>query len=165
MDKLLDQFSIGLFFWQTILFLALLFLLRKFAWKPILQAVNDREQNIENALKSAERAREEMKALQADNENILREARAERERILKEAVDMKNQIINQAQEKAKEEGSRQIELARVQINAEKQNAIAQIKNQVAEISVEIAEKLIRTELAQENKQQKLIDALLKEAKI
>lgn len=157
--------ELGLIVWTAITFLILVFLLAKFAWKPILNAVNDREKSIEGALKAAERARDEMKSLQADNDKILREARAERERILKEATDIKNKIVSEASEKAKEEAGKQIELARIQINAEKQNAIAQIKTQVAAISVEIAEKLLRKELASESKQQQLIDDLLKDAKI
>lgn len=147
------------------LFIALLFLLRKFAWTPILTAVNEREDSIKNSLKAAERAREEMKALQADNEKILAEARSERERIMKEANDMKNQIISDATDKAKQEAAKLVENARTQIEAEKNNAMAQIKTQVAELSVDIAEKLLRKELADENKQQALIADLLKEAKI
>lgn len=165
MEKLIEQFSFGLFFWQTLLFVALLLLLRKLAWKPILGAVNEREESIKGALKAAERAREEMKALQADNEKILAEARTERERIVKEANDMKNRIIGDATDKAKEEAAKLVENARIQIEAEKNNAVAQIRTQVAELSVEIAEKLLRKELADENKQQKLIADLLAEAKL
>ncbi len=165
MEKLINDFSVGLFVWQTVLFLALLFLLKKFAWKPILDAVNERESSINVSLKAAERARQEMKNLQADNEKILNEARAERERIVKEATDMKNKIVSDAGDLAKVEANKMIESARVQIDAEKQNAIAQIKTQVAELSVEIAEKLLRKELAQESKQQQLIDDLLKNAKL
>lgn len=157
--------ELGLIFWTALTFLLLVFLLAKFAWKPILNAVNEREKSIEGALRAAEHARDEMKSLQADNDNIKREARAERERILREAEDIKNKIISEATEKAKEESGKQIALARLQIHAEKENAIAQIKTQVAEISVEIAEKLLRKELSAENRQQQLIDNLLKEAKI
>jgi F-type H+-transporting ATPase subunit b len=165
LEKLISDFSFGLFFWQTLLFLALLLLLRKFAWKPILDAVNEREDSIKNSLKAAERAREEMKALQADNEKILAEARSERERIMKEATDMKNRIIGEATDKAKEEGAKLVENARLQIEAEKNNAMTQIKTQVAELSVEIAEKLLRKELATENKQKQLIADLLADAKL
>lgn len=165
MESLVNNFSFGLFIWQTVLFIALLFLLRKFAWNPILNAVNEREDSIKNSLKAAERAREEMKALQADNEKILAEARSERERIMKEANEMKNQIISDATDKAKQEATKLVENARTQIEAEKNNAMAQIKTQVAELSVDIAEKLLRKELASENKQQALIADLLKEAKI
>lgn len=165
MEKLINDFSFGLFIWQTVLFIALLFLLRKYAWKPILTAVNEREESIHNSLKAAERAREEMKALQADNEKILNQARSERERIVKEANDIKNQIIGDATDKAKNEATKLVESARTQIQAEKASAMADIKTQVAELSVEIAEKLLRKELAQESKQQKLIDDLLKETNI
>ena len=165
MEKLISDFSVGLFFWQTILFLALLFLLKKFAWKPILDAVNERESSINDSLKAAERARQEMKNLQADNEKILNEARAERERIVKEATDMKNKIVSDAGDLAKVEANKMIESARAQIDAEKQSAISQIKTQVAELSVEIAEKLLRKELAEDSKQQKLIDELLNDAKL
>jgi F-type H+-transporting ATPase subunit b len=165
LEKLISDFSFGLFFWQTLLFFALLILLRKYAWKPILGAVNEREESIVNSLKAAERAREEMKALQADNEKILAEARSERERIMKEATEMKNRIIGDATDKAKEEGAKLVENARIQIEAEKNNAMAQIKTQVAELSVEIAEKLLRKELATENKQKQLIADLLADAKL
>lgn len=165
MEKLISDFSFGLFFWQTILFIALLFLLKKFAWKPILDAVNERESSINDSLKAAERARQEMKNLQADNEKILNEARAERERIVKEATDMKNKIVSDAGDLAKVEANKMIESARAQIDAEKQSAISQIKTQVAELSVEIAEKLLRKELADDSKQQKLIDELLNDAKL
>ena len=165
MESLINDFSFGLFIWQTVLFIALLLLLRKYAWGPILNAVNEREDSIKTALKAAERAREEMKALQADNEKILAEARTERERIVKEANDMKNQIIGEATDKAKEEAGKLVDNAREQINAEKKEAMNAIKTQVAELSVEIAEKLLRKELDAKNKQQKLIDDLLKETNI
>ena len=105
MDKLIHDFSFGLFIWQLLVFVALIFLLKKYAWKPILDAVNAREESIEGALKAAEKAREEMKALQSDNEAILKEAREERERILKEARDMKNKIVAEAKEAASAEAS------------------------------------------------------------
>ncbi len=104
MDKLINEFSIGLFFWQTVLFLALLFLLRKYAWKPILNALNDREEGIKNALDSAEKARQEMENLNADNERILKEARTERETMLKEAREMKAKMISDAKEEAQTQG-------------------------------------------------------------
>ncbi len=165
MEKLINDFSFGLFFWQTLLFLALLLLLRRFAWKPILGAVNEREESINNSLKAAERAREEMKNLQSDNERILNEARVERDRIMKEANDMKNKIVNDASDQARVEADKIMESAKAQIEAEKTSAMAEIKGQVADLSVEIAEKLLRKELATENKQQALIEDLLKEAKL
>lgn len=140
-------------------------LLRKFAWKPILNAVNDRESSIKESLKAAERAREELKSLQASNEKILNEARVERERIVKEANEMKANIVAEAGTQAEAEANKIIASARAQIEAEKKSAVAEIKTQVAELSVEIAEKLVRKELDQENKQQALIDNLLNEAKL
>ena len=165
MEKLINDFSFGLFFWQTLLFLALLLLLRKYAWKPILNAVNEREESINNSLKSAERAREEMKSLQSDNERILNEARVERDRIMKEANEMKNKIVADASDQARVEADKIMDNAKAQIEAEKSSAMAEIKGQVAELSVEIAEKLLRKELDTENKQQALIEDLLKDAKL
>lgn len=165
MEKLINDFSVGLFFWQTVLFIALLLLLRKYAWKPILNAVNEREESINDSLKAAERARAEMKTLQSDNERILNEARVERERIVKEANDVKNKIVGEATEKAKAEADKIMDNAKASIEAEKLKAMSQIKEQVAELSVEIAEKLLRKELAEGNKQQALIEDLLKDAKI
>ena len=165
MEKLINDFSFGLFFWQTVLFIALLLLLRKFAWKPILNAVNEREESINNSLKSAERAREEMKNLQSDNERILNEARVQRDQIMKEANEMKNKIVADASDQARAEADKIMDSAKVQIEAEKSSAMADIKNQVADLSVEIAEKLLRKELATKNKQQELIEDLLKDAKL
>ena len=111
MEKLIEEFSIGLFFWQTIIFVILIFLLKKFAWSPILKAVNDREQGIKDALDSAEAAKKEMQSLQADNEKIMKEARAERDSLLKEARDLKNSMISQAKDEAKSEAQKIIESA------------------------------------------------------
>ena len=102
MEKLISEFSIGLFFWQTVIFVILIFLLKKYAWKPILDAVNDREEGIKNALLSAEKAKEEMVSLQSDNEATLKKARAERDLLLKEAREMKQQLIEAAKDEAKE---------------------------------------------------------------
>jgi F-type H+-transporting ATPase subunit b len=163
MDKLLGEFSIGLFFWQTILFLALLFLLRKFAWKPILNAVNDREEGIKTALESAENAKKEMENLQADNQKLLKEARAEREAMLKEAREIKNKMIDDAKEEAKEEAGKLIVAAQASIETEKKAAIAELKSQVANLSIEIAEKVVREELSNKEKQVKLVESMLGEA--
>ena len=103
MEKLLDQFSLGLFFWQAVLFIALILLLKKFAWKPILDSVNDREEGIKNALDAAEKAKLEMQNLQADNQKLLKEARAEREAMLKEARDIKTNTIESAKTEAQEQ--------------------------------------------------------------
>ena len=131
MEKLIEEFSIGLFFWQTIIFVILIFLLKKFAWSPILKAVNDREQGIKDALDSAEAAKIEMQSLQADNEKIMKEARAERDSLLKEARDLKNSMISQAKDEAKSEAQKIIESANEAILNEKNAAVSDIKKQVA----------------------------------
>ena len=165
MDKLIEQFSLGLFFWQTILFVALVLLLKKFAWKPILNAVNDREEGILKALESAENARKEMQNLTADNERILKEARIERDAMLKEAREMKESIISEAKGEAHAQATKVIDQAKATIESEKHAAIAEIKNQVAELSLEIAEKVMRSELSDKNKQIKLVEDMLKEVKL
>jgi F-type H+-transporting ATPase subunit b len=165
MDKLIEQFSLGLFFWQLILFVALVLLLKKFAWKPILNAVNDREEGILKALESAENARKEMQNLTADNERILKEARIERDAMLKEAREMKDSMITEAKSEAHAQATKVIEQAKSTIESEKHAAIAEIKNQVAELSLEIAEKVMRSELSDKNKQIKLVEDMLKEVKL
>ncbi len=165
MEKLLEEFSVGLFFWQTVLFLALLFLLRKYAWKPILNAVNDREEGIKKALDSAENAKREMENLQADNQKLLKEARAEREAMLKEARDIKNKMIEEAKDQAKVEANKMIAQAQVSIKTEKKAAIAELKSQVANLSIEIAEKVVRAELSNKDKQEKLVESMLGDAKL
>ncbi|MGB1111703.1 MAG: F0F1 ATP synthase subunit B [Schleiferiaceae bacterium] len=165
MDKLINDFSIGLFFWQSLVFLLLIFLLRKYAWKPILNAVNEREQSIEGALKAAEKARQEMESLQASNEAILKEAREERERILKEARDMKNNIVAEAKETAAAEADKTVAAAKAAIEAEKAAAVAELKNQAAVLSIEVAEKVLGQELSAENKQAAMISKMIDEVKI
>tara|TARA_B100000378_G_C17802076_1_gene327760 strand:+ start:71 stop:565 length:495 start_codon:yes stop_codon:yes gene_type:complete len=157
--------SIGLIFWTTVTFLILLVLLRKFAWKPILNAVKDREQSIDEALKSAQRAKEEMERLNADNERILKEARAERDSILKEAREMREKTIAEAKAKASEEAAKIIGSAREQIEHQKMAAITELKNQVAEMSIHIAEQILRGELADKNKQTELVNDQLKDFKL
>jgi F-type H+-transporting ATPase subunit b len=165
MDKLINDFSIGLFFWQSLVFLLLIFLLRRYAWKPILNAVNEREESIEGALKAAEAAREEMKALQSNNEAIMKEAREERERILKEARDMKNSIVAEAKETAVAEAEKTVAAAKAAIEAEKAAAVAELKNQAAVLSIEVAEKVLGQELSSENKQAAMISKMIDEVKI
>lgn len=155
--------ELGLVFWTLITFLILLFILRKFAWKPILGAVSEREEGIKDALASAEKARQEMENLTADNERILKEARAERESMLKDARDMKNKIIADAKEEAETQASKMIEQAQAAIESEKKSAMAELKNHVASLSLEIAEKVVREELSDKNKQLKLVDSLLGDA--
>ena len=154
----------GLIFWTTLTFLLLVFLLKKFAWKPILTAVKDREQSIDNALKSAEKAREEMKNLQADNEKILADARAERDAMLKEGRELRDKTIDGAKQAAKEEAEKMIENAREQINMQKKAAMTELKNEVAALSIEMAEKILRKELEDSNKQEALINQMLEDIK-
>jgi F-type H+-transporting ATPase subunit b len=164
MEKLIEEFSIGLFFWQTIIFVILIFLLKKFAWSPILKAVNDREQGIKDALDSAEAAKKEMQSLQADNEKIMKEARAERDSLLKEARDLKNSMISQAKDEAKSEAQKIIESANEAILNEKNAAVSDIKKQVASLSIEIAEKLLKEKLS-DDKQMKIVEDLIKDVKL
>ena len=161
MEKLIEEFSVGLFFWQTILFIALIFLLRKFAWKPILNAVIEREEKIEGALKAAEEAENKMKELSANNEKILADARVERENILKDGRSIKEKMIADAKSQATTEADKIITSAKEQINIEKMKAMTEIKNQVADISIEMAEKILRTELKDAKNQKKLIEEALK----
>ena len=165
MEKLIEEFSIGLFFWQTIIFVILIFLLQKFAWSPILKAVNDREQGIKDALDSAEAAKKEMQSLQADNEKIMKEARAERDSLLKEARGLKNSMISQAKDEAKSEAQKIIESANEAILNEKNAAVSDIKKQVASLSIEIAEKLLKEKLSDDNKQMKIVEDLIKDVKL
>ena len=165
MEKLLEEFSIGLFFWQSLIFLSLIFLLKKFAWKPILDTINEREEGIKDALESAEKAREEMQSLQADNEEIMKQARIERDSILKEARDLKNTIISESKDEAKKEAGKIIESANEAIRNEKNAAVSEIKKQVASLSIEIAEKLLNDKLSDNEKQMKIVDELLKDVKL
>ena len=158
MDLVTPEF--GLIFWTLITFLALLFILKKFAWKPILSAVSEREQGIRDALASAVEARKEMENLQADNERILKEARVERESMLKEARELKNKMIDDAKQDAKLEASKLITQAKAAIEAEKKATIADLKSQVAKISISIAEKVVREELSNTEKQEKLVESML-----
>ncbi|WP_187632000.1 F0F1 ATP synthase subunit B [Hymenobacter lutimineralis] len=157
--------SIGLLFWQLVIFLILLFLLTKFAWKPILSSLKERESSIEGALRMADQAKLEMQELKAGNEKLLAEARLERDRILKEATTVSNQLIEQAKTKATEEGSRMIVQAREAIQNEKNAALAEVKNTAAKLSIDIAERILRRELADSPAQQQLVDSYLKEVKL
>ncbi len=157
--------GIGLMFWATFTFLLLLILLRKFAWKPILSMVKEREKSIEEALSAAQKAKEQMETLTANNEKIIIEARKEREQMLKEAREIKDKIISEAADAAKEEGRKLLEQARQNIELEKSAAIVEIKNQVANLSVEIAEKILKKELSSDAKQKDYIETLIKGAKL
>lgn len=160
MEKLLGEFSVGLFIWQSFIFIGLVLLLRKFAWKPILESINERETSISNALSEAEQARKEMAAIKDDNQRVLKEARAEREALLKEARQTGAQLVDQAKEDAKQEAQKIMAQAQDAIKSEKQAAINDLKAQVASISVEIAEKMVHNELENKDKQLALVDKLL-----
>ena len=165
MEKLISEFSFGLFFWQLFIFIGLILLLKKFAWKPILDAVNERETSIKDALSSADDARKEMASLQQDNQKVLQEAKAEREALLKEARIYGVDLLAKAKENAKLEADKILTQAREAIQNEKRAAINELKNQVAHISLEIAEKLIERELEDKNKQTSLIEKLLKDTSL
>ena len=165
MEKLIEQFSLGLFVWQLVLFIGLVLLLKKFAWKPILDAVEQREDGIKDALDSAEKAKLEMQNLQADNQKLLKEARAEREDMLKEARDIKNKMIEDAKSEAQAQANKMIGQAQEAIEGEKKAAMAELKSQVAGLSLQIAEKVVREELSNKDKQIKLVESMLGEAKL
>lgn len=154
--------AIGLIFWMVLAFGALLFILGKFAWKPILQSLKEREDSIEDALTTARKTKEEMAQLRAGHEKLMAEARAERDNILKEARDMRDQIIAEAKNKAGAEANDIVARAKEEINTQKRAAMAEIQKQVATFSVEIAEKLIRHELSNDDKQKSLMTTFLKD---
>jgi F-type H+-transporting ATPase subunit b len=165
MDKLINDFSFGLFIWQTVIFLGLILLLKKFAWKPILDAVNEREEGIKNALLSAESAKKEMQNLKSDNEKLLAEARAERDSLMKEAREIKDKMINDAKTEAQAAGEKMIAQAKAAIESEKNAAMTDLKNQVSSLSLEIAEKVLRDELSNKDSQTKLVEKMLGDAKL
>jgi len=161
----LVQPAYGLTIWMVLGFLIILFLLTKFAWKPILKALNEREQSIDDALNAAKKAKEEIASMTADNERLLAEARQERDKILKDARVTKDSIINEARDKATVEAERLMVLAREGIQNEKMAAITDLKNQVALLSVEMAEKIMKQQLANDDKQKALVAELLKDVKM
>jgi len=165
MEKLINDFSFGLFFWQIVLFVLLLFLLKKYAWKPILDALNSREEGIQNALDEADKARQEMVDLKSSNETILKEARAERDGLLKDARMIKEKMITEAKDEAKTQSNKIIEQAKQTIENEKLAAITELKNQVAELSIGIAEKIMKDELSNKGKQVAMIEKMLDEARL
>jgi F-type H+-transporting ATPase subunit b len=163
MEKLISEFSIGLFFWQSMIFIGLFFLLRKYAWGPILSAVNERETSIKDALASAEAARTEMESLQSDNQRILKEARAEKEALLKEARSTRAELINTAKEEAQAEADKILTQAQEAIQNEKRAAINELREQVGSIAMDIAEKVLQKELENKDKQVQLIDQLIQDS--
>ena len=155
----------SLIFWTTIIFVVFFMLLRKFAWKPILTAVKGREDSINNALLSAENAKKEMMALKSDNQKLLDDARAERDAMIKEATAIKDKMIADAKSEAQTQGAKMIEQAKATIESEKNNAVAEIKNQVSTLSLEIAEKLLKEELSNKESQTKLVEKMLADVKL
>ncbi|MEK9781931.1 MAG: F0F1 ATP synthase subunit B [Flavobacteriales bacterium] len=165
MEKLISEFSFGLFFWQLFIFVGLVLLLKKYAWKPILDTVNERESSIKDALSAAAAAREEMENLQADNQRILKEARAERDTLLKEARTSSNQIVEQAKAEAKKEADKIMQQTQEAIANEKAAAVDDLKRQVAGFSLDIAEQVLKSELESESKQKQLVEKLLSDVKL
>ena len=165
MEKLINDFSLGLFFWQFLIFVGLIFLLKKFAWKPILDSVNEREEGIKNALLSAENAKKEMQNLKSENEKLIAEARLERDTMMKEAREIKDKMINDAKTEAQVAGQKMIEQAKASIESEKNAALAELKSQVSTLSLDIAEKLLKDELSNKEAQTKLVEKMLGDVKL
>ncbi len=165
MEKLIEQFHFGLFFWSALLFIGLVLLLKKFAWKPILDAVNEREEGIKNALLSAENAKKEMQQLKADNEKIVAEALLQRDAIIKEAKEIKHDMIETAKENAQEQVNKMVQAAKESIEREKTAVLFDMKKQISVLSVEIAEKVLRNELSNKDVQNQLVTKLLDETKL
>ena len=157
--------GLGLIFWMTLAFLIVFFVLKTFAWKPILASLKEREESIEDALKAAEEAKKEMATLKAANEELLREAREERDAMLTDARKIKDQIVGEAREKANKEAGVIVENAREQINSEKQAALIELKNLIASYSIEIAEKVLQEELGDKKRQQAYANKLVKEIQL
>lgn len=153
--------GLGLIFWMTVTFALFLFVLGKFAWKPIVKAIDDRDESIKTALEQAQLAREEMQKLKAENEIIMKEAKLERDAILKEAKDIKDRMIDEARDLAKEEGEKMIAMARYTIENEKNAAMAEIKSHIAMLSIDVAEKILHKELDQNSPaHDKLVEEML-----
>jgi len=157
--------SAGLVFWQLFGFLALLFILIKFAWKPILASLAEREASIDNALKAAEKARNEMATLKAENEKLLQDARIERDTILRKAQEASAKMIEDAKTEAGKQGALMIENAKAVIETEKKAALTEVKNQVAMLTLEVTEKLLRKNLSDDKAQSALVDGFIKDLKL
>ena len=164
MDQLLNDFSPGLFFMQAIILLILILLMGKFAWKPIMNALNEREEGIKNALDEAENAKKEMQSLKENNEALLKEARSERDAMLKEARELKDKIVADAKQEADEQANTLINNAKEAIETEKA-ALAEIKNEVALMSIQIAEKIINKELSSDKQQLDYVNELIADVKL
>jgi F-type H+-transporting ATPase subunit b len=157
--------GVGLIIWMTIAFLVVWVGLGKLAWPTILKSIKEREQSIEDALKAADRAKQEMAQLAADNERILNEARAQRDAMLKEAKEMRDKVVADAKEIATKEAAAITVAARQSIENEKMAAITELKNQVATLSIDIAEKILKAELSSDDKQRQLVASLLNDVKL
>ena len=160
MEKLINEFSFGLFFWHLLIFIGLIFLLKKYAWKPILDSINERDESIRDALSKAEIAKKEMEILKSDNEKIMKEAILERDKILKEGNNKKNEIISQAKEVAKKEAEKILKDAQVSIDLERKAAMKELKDQIAIFSIDIAKKIVNKDLSKNSNQEDLINTYL-----
>ena len=160
MEKLINEFSFGLFFWHLLIFIGLIFLLKKYAWKPILDSINERDESIRDALSKAEIAKEEMEILKSDNEKIIKEAIIERDKILKEGNNKKNEIISQAKEVAKKEAEKIVKDAQSSIDLERKAAMKDLKDQIAIFSIDIAKKIVNKDLSKNSNQEDLINTYL-----
>lgn len=157
--------SIGLVIWSSLVFLILFFVLAKFGWKPVMAGIKEREQSIEDALNKAELAKQEMARLTAQNEDLMKQARDERDAMLKEAKILKDSIVNEAKGQAQTEGAKLIEKAKIEIENQKKAALAELKGQVSSLSIEIAERVLRNQLSDRQKQEELVSGLLKDVEL
>jgi F-type H+-transporting ATPase subunit b len=163
MDLLTPE--LGLFFWTLLAFLIVFLMLKKFAWKPILQSLGERERGIADSIASADRVRKEMAAMQSENEKMMQQAREERTAMLKEAKEMKDRIVNEAKDQAKIEANKIIVDAQQQINQQKMAAMTDMKNQIGTMAVEVAEKILRKQLAGTEAQNNYADLLAQDIKL
>jgi F-type H+-transporting ATPase subunit b len=157
--------SFGLIFWTLLAFIIVFFILKKFAWKPILKALNDREKGIADSLETADRVRAEMSQLKSENEELLAQAREERAAMLKEARDIKDRIVNDAKEQAKAEASKIMTETQQAIEQQKMAAMTDVKNQIGKMVIEVAEKILRKELGSKEAQEAHIRDLVEEVKL
>jgi F-type H+-transporting ATPase subunit b len=157
--------GLGLFFWTAVAFLILLFLLKKYAWKPILEALHERENSIADSIASAEKMKVEMANMKNENEILLNQAREERSAMLKEAKEAKDKIVNDAKNEAKEEANKILLEARQQIENQKNAAIIDVKNQIGSLVIEVSEKVLRKELSDKEAQKSYINTLAQEIRL
>jgi len=157
--------DLGLFFWTLLAFLVVLFILRKFAWGPIVKALQERESGIANSISAAEKVKAEMAQMQAQNESLLIQAREERTQLLKEAKETRDRIISEAKEQAKTEANKILEDTRIQIERQKNAAMTEVKNEIGNLAVEVAEKILRKQLNAQGEQQHFVKMLAEEIKL